>query len=290
MQSKFEFVYYPNGNSVTKFSKGDRLYAGQVGTAEYYLKMANENDDNNWREDDFVFIAFEKPNRDVINQKMNYKDGKWRYVSNGWETDLDNIDVIQKIKVSFICRRYSADKRTVATKTTEQCNVCVHPSKGYTYLETIDGGAAEDFLHDVQAIETEFVRFKENSILIDQAIAEAKTLQAGKDATVEIARQNEQGKTLFSFGIPQGHTISEIISGEPEVTKEKTITPLTAVRTDGEQLEPFTISAQNGRDGNGVFALEIEDGNLVIYSEQVDNADFIIEDDGQLTVVLKEVN
>ncbi len=287
MQSKIEFVYEPNGNMLEQISKGDRLYAGQVGTAEYYLRMANEDDPNNWTEDDYVFIAFQKSNGDAVNRRMNFEDGVWHCVSDGWETNFENIGTSQNIRISFICRRYSADRQFVATKTTEQCTLAVLPSVQYSYLDKVEESSAEDLLQTIHNVESRFADFQQSAILINQAKAEANTLPTGSEATVDIKRVDEKGNTLFSFGLPQGDTIKAFESGEPTIVGDKTVTPITAVRTDGERLKPVELSARNGRDGNGVFALDVENGDLVIYSEQVDSASFEITDDGYLSVVLE---
>ena len=56
--------------------------------------------------------------------------------------------------------------------------------------------------------------------------------------------------------------------------------------TNGSQKE-FTVSAKNGADGNGVFAAQIENGDLVLYMEQIDEGTFGINpNNGQLFAAL----
>ena len=83
-----------------------------------------------------------------------------------------------------------------------------------------------------------------------------------------------------------GVSLSAFSSGEPTVGEDFTTTPVTATMTNGSQKE-FTVSAKNGADGNGVFAAQIENGDLILYMEQIDEGTFGINpDSGQLFAAL----
>ena len=119
-------------------------------------------------------------------------------------------------------------------------------------------------------------------------------LPPGRQPTVSLTKDGS-GNAEFAFGIPvgadgapgqDGVSLSTFSSGEPTVGGEFTTTPVTATMTNGSQKE-FTVSAKNGVDGNGVFAAQIENGDLILYMEQIDAGTFGINpDSGQLFAAL----
>lgn len=196
MKSKIYFVYQPNGNIVKVESNDDKLYQGQVGTAEYRIDMAEANNANNWQSGDTVFISFIRPDLKTASQLMTYDGTGWYYLSNGWETDCD-ISEVSDLSVSFVMRRYSTLDSTllVANKTTEAATVSIYPTAGYTPLNIASG--------DIDAILTAIGEHTTQIETLDENLTEAQSniidLQNNKvDKTTTIAGVDLQNNITAS--------------------------------------------------------------------------------------------
>ncbi len=136
MQSKIIFVLKANGNLEQVITDTDVIYQGQVGTVEYRLEMSPDTPvDEAWKPSDVVFLALTRPDGQSSQISMTYKNDGWEKTSNGWESDVEVADPEgSDLLVSFIARRYSSDFIQYATKTTQQAQVRIMPSQGYTPL------------------------------------------------------------------------------------------------------------------------------------------------------------
>ena len=149
-------------------------------------------------------------------------------------------------------------------------------------------------IEQVNAIDDALANLENQAVLVDKTTATATELPPGSQPTVSLTKDGS-GNAEFAFGIPvgadgapgqDGVSLSTFSSGEPTVGEDFTTTPVTATMTNGSQKE-FTVSAKNGADGNGVFAAQIENGDLILYMEQIDEGTFGINpDSGQLFAAL----
>ena len=123
------------------------------------------------------------------------------------------------------------------------------------------GGGQQSALHQFADIQTEFADIQNNAVLIDNTTATAEGLPEGSQPTATLTRvAGQNGVTAnFAFGIPAGAT--------------------GATGATGPQGQP-------GRDGNGVLAMAVQGGDLYLYEQELNVAQFSIDDDGYLTVTI----
>lgn len=139
----------------------------------------------------------------------------------------------------------------------------------------------------MSGLEEDMISLKALAIMLDSVAATAETLPPASNATANVAK-NSDGTTTFSFGIPQGLqgvSIKSVTSNSVQVNDDKTITTVNVEKTDNT-VNQLQIEARNGRDGSGVFGAQVENGNLILYTQNVEDANFGIREDGYLTVRL----
>lgn len=151
-----------------------------------------------------------------------------------------------------------------------------------------------ELISTVNDLEDQFTQFQNQAVLVNKTTATATELAPGSQPTASLSK-DQSGNAVFSFGIPtgadgaqgeDGASISSVTSGQPTVGDEYTETPVTAELTNGVQTN-FTVYAKNGINGNGVLAAQIENGDLILYTEQIDAGTFGINpDNGQLFAAL----
>lgn len=148
MRSRIKFEYESNGNLTDITQDGDKIYQGQVATAEYSVKMADEIDTENWLPTDAVLISFIRPDLKAGAFLMTYDpvNEEWVYTSNGWETDVD-ISASSDLTIAFAAKRYSILDATILIKTlsSENAVLTIYPSAGFTPLE-IAADTAEEII------------------------------------------------------------------------------------------------------------------------------------------------
>lgn len=154
----------------------------------------------------------------------------------------------------------------------------------------------QSLINRIAAVEDAFGELERKAIMSDKMSAEAETLPPGSQATASAVKDAATGFTNFKFGLPQGIqgvqgvSVSSFSNNGINVEEDFTYTNVDVKKTDGTSSE-FTVAARNGkvgRDGNGVFAAQIEDGDLVMYTQNLEGAGFEIRTDGYLTVNLTD--
>ena len=125
-------------------------------------------------------------------------------------------------------------------------------------------------------IQTEFADIQNNAVLIDNTTATAEGLPEGSQPTATLTRvAGQNGVTAnFTFGIPAGATGATGPQG--------------LQGPQGPQGLPGPQGPQGGpgRDGNGVLAMAVKGGDLYLYEQELNVAQFSIDDDGYLTVTI----
>lgn len=193
MQQRFYFEYASNGNlSRTEFTD-DKLYQGQQAAAEYFVKMADPTDVNNWLPSDSVFINFTRPDGKMASVRMTYDSefSGWKIVTNGWETDVD-ISTSSDLFISFTARRYSTVDVALLVKqlTSEAVVLTIYATAGYTPLNIAED-ATDDIIADITKAQADIIGLQNT---IDEAIA------AG-DSNLEVieARKKADGTTYTTL-------------------------------------------------------------------------------------------
>lgn len=235
MQTKIELIYHPTGRLEKANSKDDVVFQGSVATSEFYLKMAEDvaNEDA-WLPTDSVFICFKRPD----NQKsapllMQYENGCWKYISNGWLEDVDLGGKDSTYTANVLMRRYSKLNQTalVATRTSEQIELPISPSIGWN-PQNISIDVYDEIIKVVSG-QNEVVEKISN---FQVGTVNAVTIEADKEAAVEANIVEDETSNAYKlnmdFAIPRGET--PIVTASATVDNNNGIPNVSITKTNIE--------------------------------------------------------
>lgn len=254
MQTKIELIYHPTGRLEKANSKDDVVFQGSVATSEFYLKMAEDvaNEDA-WLPTDSVFICFKRPD----NQKsapllMQYENGYWKYISNGWLEDVDLGGNASSYTVNVLMRRYSnLNKSTiVATRTSEQIKLPISPSIGWS-PQNISNDAYDEVLKVVSGQNDTVEKISNFQVGTVNTIS----IEADKNAKIEaniISDESDNAYKLnMDFAIPRGEQALQYISSNPLAVNNSSFAtniPLNAFSRAPHLFEKFWAMGYNASE------------------------------------------
>lgn len=280
MQTKIEMVYHSTGTLEKVNTKDDVVFQGSVATSEFYLKMAEDvaNEDA-WLPTDSVFICFKRSDGEVSAPLlMHYESGYWKYVSNGWLEDVDLGGKDSTYTVNVLMRRYSKLNQTtlVATRTSEQIDLPISPSLGWT-----PKNISNDVYDEIIKVVSEQNEVVEKIDNFQIGTVNTSTIESNEEAKVEANIVDDEANNAYklnmSFAIPRGKT--------GDTGKQGPIGP------QGERGEGYSVY----KTYPSIFLMNedaenVPEGKFVIITSSIDDEDnakeFVKNSDGGFTFIV----